>query len=163
MASQKQKCPGCAKSLANLDEALKAHAWSKSACRPCIPAEMLKEIEDEERGLAARPDNHRCPGCGKRIANLDAALKAHAWSKSACRPHIPEGMLEDIEKEERALTAKPEAHRCPGCRKRIANLDEALKAHAWAKSACRPSVPHWMACLIEEEQRNCSESWTWAD
>ena len=27
----------------------------------------------------------RCPGCFKKVANLDDALKAHAWSKPACR------------------------------------------------------------------------------
>ena len=43
--------------------------------------------------------------------------------------------------------------RCPHCQKRLADASWALKAHAWAKPACRVSVPESMRLEIEEEER----------
>lgn len=122
---ERPSCPGCGKSLANLDNALKAHAWEKRACRAAIPTSMADEIIFEER-LAEERDRERqtCPGCGKSLANLGEALKAHAWSRPQCRPHIPACMAADIRIEEKELqrdsAAMPHAdpraaHRCPLC------------------------------------------------
>ena len=43
--------------------------------------------------------------------------------------------------------------RCGHCQKRLADASWALKAHAWAKPACRVSVPESMRLEIEEEER----------
>ena len=68
------RCPSCAKGLADV-ESLKCHAWSKPACRGALPAPLRAEVEAWDEAASARC---MCPGCGRTVANLQEALKAHA-------------------------------------------------------------------------------------
>ena len=77
----------------------------------------------------AAPPSASCPGCGRPVANLGEALKAHAWAKHACRAYIPAWMRDAIEAEA-AVASAEQRGACLGCGRVVANLQEALKAHA---------------------------------
>ena len=145
-------CPGCGKKIANADDALKAHGWSKPDCRRFLPRLMQREIAMEEQEALGIP-THKCPGCGKKLADGNEALKSHGWAKPDCRRFLPRAMQDDISAEEAELES---AQTCPGCNKKVADGNGALKAHAWAKPRCRHFLPMRMQreIAVEEEIYN---------
>ena len=60
--TSKPQCPGCGRSLGNLSDALKAHAWIKGQCRGAIPLVMRREIESEEGDVVIDPGKQRATG-----------------------------------------------------------------------------------------------------
>ena len=105
--------PNCRRKLADVAEALKAHAFQKVECRFFIPIEMAKLIQDEEEEFKAWESNGGdgripCPNpeCRKRIAPYDESLKQHAAGKKQCREYLPLHFLNQIREEEG--TAKEE-------------------------------------------------------
>ena len=156
MTDRKARCPGCQKQVVNTYNSLKAHGWAKVACRASLPVEMRREIEAEEEAYNKDGVN-RCPGCNKIVADMVDALKAHAFAKIECRGAVPVEMRREIEAEEEAYK-KNGVSRCLGCHKIVANMGDALKAHAFAKVACRAAVPVEMRREIEAEQEAYKKS-----
>ena len=83
--------PSCRRKLADVAEALKAHAFHKVECRFFIPIEMAKLIQDEEEKFKAWESNGGdgripCPNpeCRKRVAPDDESLKQHAAGNNIC-------------------------------------------------------------------------------
>ena len=154
------RCPGCNKIVANMVDALKAHAFAKIECRGAVPVEMRREIEAEEEAYKKNGVS-RCLGCHKIVANMGDALKAHAFAKVACRAAVPVEMRREIEAEQEAYK-KSEVNRCPGCQKIVADSADTLKAHAWSKVACRVATPTETRREIEaEEQSHKMEDVSW--
>ena len=194
-----KNCPWCdckafSKLLYSTKQDLKNAVWSHITVCGKTKEQVNKEAEQWQAGK--KKTGFVCEGCGKLLANNKDALKAHAWIKVDCRAFIPDPMCEEIKSEQSYIALDPLCEntkeqgkeeagqwqtemkktefRCKGCNKLLANNEEALKAHASMKEACRRFIPSSMYNEIESEQSyiapsesrskpyNCGE-WVWQD